>query len=685
MIFKPGFPVMFKLTETLKLSQRPPPHDDLAYAFVDLFRSQYNGVGGYLVLEDVQLGPAVVTFRYLRDTYKEAPGFGIKDEDLRIALRVLRVGGSAVHIEMATLVFEELQRRREASSEKGEETPQLYADLEPYIFVLCRNGDALVARDLVEKHWQADLQPSKDQKSGSAQKIRTLWHHVLRGLTRARQMEEVEKTLEIMQRYGVPFDGTTHQMIVDTHAYHQKDMEMTKKWYYHPIANSRLPTTTTDLVVLKLCIEKNELKWGEPIFKKMMERKSHDKKSWHMILLWAAAKGRGVDEIDDMMKVMAKKTEGAPQDQPDMGTINELIAFANEKDDSYTAERYYALGQKWGFHPNAQTFILQLEYRIKVNDLSGAMIAYKQLQGESLEDNEDVPHVNKLIVAFCGQPTLRYETIMSLVEDLTERKAPFSPPTIAALSSLHFARNEMQDLADLVNTHAFHYSREQRMVIHDILLAKVLDLETPEVQAWETYKLLRNSFSDGLNRDIRVEVMKAFFTRRRPDMAVLIFGHMRQQFDLALRPDVDTYCAALLGLAQVGTLEMVLKVHNLLKIDTAIEPTTKLYNALMLAYQGIAEWYKAFQFWDTIIHTREGPSYSSIQIALQVCEHLTGGDKQANIIWQKLKRHDIEITREIYAAYIAALASRGAKGVEDGFALLDQCEQECGCKVDALL
>ena len=687
--FKPGFEVMLRLDEMLRLGERTPPSDELAQAFVALFKSQQKEQSKTLAqLEDVQIETAISTFEYLRKNYNEVEGFGISIEELRIALRNLNIGSSKAHKKLATLLFEELERRRQSAVRGGEEMEPLHVDLVPYIVVLCQNDGSLLARDLVEKHWFSDLKDVKVSKWNGKWGVGTevgpsSWLKVLRGLIRERLNDEVDTTVKIMEKHNVPFDQKLHATVVSFYAYWEEDMEMTKKWYGHPIVGNGIPSNAADANVLKLCIRKNELEWGEPILVKLAERDPQDKTSLDAILQWAAAKGRGVDEIERMMMIMEKRNQDKPSLQPDMDTINDLIEFANMKGDSYTAERYYALGENWGFKPNARTHLLQLDYRIKVKDLSGAMTAYKRLQGEDLTANEDIPYINKLIVAFCDQADLRYDTIMSLIDDLTERKAPFNPETVSALSLLHLNRNESMDLIDLLNTYTYHYSLTQRASVHSVLLARALAPSTSEAQAWELYNILTSIFSDLSTLQTRVELMTSFFSRRRADMATIIFSHMRKQKDKTLRPTIETYCSVLVGLAEVGSLPALETIHNLMKVDSEIEPNTKLFNALMLAYTAHDNSSRALGFWQDIAHSREGPSYNSIRLALRACERSSIGEETARAVWKKLKREEVDITPEVFAAYIGALAGR--QKFDECVDLLADAEKECGVPVNALM
>ena len=664
---------MLELKERLSRGERTPPPEDLAQAFVDFFRVKQKNT---LLVEDIQAERAFTTLEHLQKTHNEVEGFWLTSEELRIALGTLRLAKDSPyksHNKLARLLFEELQRRRETSVDGTEKAVPFERDLMPFIRVMSHSGDALYSRDLVEKYWESDLKHANVSP----------WSTVLKGLSWENKGEELQKTIEIMKIYDVSFNNQIHQAITTYYASVREDLNMTKQWYEHPLAFGQLPTLYTNKAVLKLCIKSKEFEWGDSIFKMMLEGNPENISSWNIIFQWAAAKGKSVDEIERMMQVMIRKGEERHIFlHPDMDSINGLIELANSRDDPYTAERYVGLGHKWGLQPNARTYLMQMEYRIKVGDLDGARTAYARLQGEEVPENEDLRLVNKLIVALCADKRQYYEAIMGLVEDLSERKARFEADTVAALSELHLERGEMDDLVDLLNTHAFQYGTEQRAAICDILLRHCLKPSTTTSAAWETYNILRRTFTE-TDLSTRVLLMKNFFNRKRSDMATHVFSHMRQQQTQTLRPTADTYAQCLSGIARARDLESLRSVYNMIKLDNTIEPNTQLYNALMLAYSACGESRRALAFWEDIVHSREGPSYASIQIALRACEGSVFGEKVARGIWGKLKKFEIEVTREIYAAYVGVFASHNL--FDECVKLIEDAEKEAGYKPDALL
>ncbi|KAL8743763.1 MAG: hypothetical protein Q9190_003910, partial [Brigantiaea leucoxantha] len=662
----PNLDPMFDLTEALQKNNRPPPRLKLAQAFKEFFDSRTKDV---LAIPDYQIQQLKATFSYLLETYSEAEEFGLSTDDMTLALDGLKYASSSRDnkplTELAQLLFQEVKRQKLSLFEEDISVD----DLSPCVRILGRYGEAREARDLLEEYWDTTF-----KGSGS-----TPWIVVLKGFATEQQPDEVSKTLQIMEKHGVPFDTFLHGVVVK-HYVTVKDLEMVMKWYDHPIADAAVASMSVDMDVLELCIDKNSLEWGDRIFKKLFLEKNPDtRRAWDLIFLWAAAKGKGVDEIERMMNVMTRRSQenGKKELRPTVSTINRLVKLANSKSDPYMAERYVALGERWGIKPNATTFHLQMEYRVKVGDLDGARLAYAALKGSDLRDVDYGPQLNALIVALCAQNPPPHSVIMSLADDLTSLKSRYELATVTSLALLHLQRGEMDDTFDLLNTHAFHFSADERATLRDALIPFVTNASIITARAWHAYNIIRAVFP--LSLPLCSTFMTTFFTRRRPDMAAHVFMHMRQA---DLHPDTNTYVAALQGIARHATthsstslgnpfaagtsnptsnpyVACLEQIHNALKIDTSVEPSTRLRNALMKAYTATGDPGRALSFWNEIEHSREGPSYSSIVLALRACEVSPFGERNAKAIWERLRGKDIEITREMWAGYVGAMAGQG--------------------------
>ncbi len=679
---RPGFPLMLELHHRLGKGRRPPAPAELAQAFEDFFRWHANQTNP---LEDVEASHLIVTFNHLRESYKEKKGFGLSDEVLRLALDNLTLVPvdqlrHAAHVKLAELLYEELLQRQEKAPDA--EKPEVLGekDVANFIKILSRCGNASRARSLIEGRWSAR------EDHGDPY---VLWLEVIEGFARQRATEEILTTIDTMQRFGLSFNSRVHQWIASYYA-HRHDFELTKKWYKHPIAGGELPTRRTDRFVLRLCIMQNELEWGDPIFKSMIERGPQTLGDWGLVFQWALAQGKGVDEIERMMKVMVRRNEEKEISiNPDSGIINGLIRTAILKNDAYTAERCVALGQRWGVTPDALTYLYQLEYRIKVGDLDGARSSYLQLREQDWEDPRNNgavrklgPVLNQLLCALCAKPRLDFEAVMRLVEDMKDQRVTFEVEAICALSRVHLQRGGTQDVVDLLNTHVLPYGWKKRAAVRDVLVSFCLDQPQTIARLWDTYTILRQLFPE-VDVDTRTKFMIKFFERGRSDMACHVFGHMRRQDPGIMRPTVDTYVACFEGIGKAKDKESLEMVHNMLKLDTQIEPNTKLYNSLMLAFTGCGEARRGLNIWVDIVDSREGPSYRSIEIALRACEEAPFGDRNARGIWARLKEYNVKITKEIFAAYIGALA--GNAQFEECVKLIEEFEKVPGYAPDAFL
>ncbi|KAL8678719.1 MAG: hypothetical protein Q9186_004953 [Xanthomendoza sp. 1 TL-2023] len=673
--FDPGLKEMLQLGQALVKHERPPPRAVLKQAFISFVLDKQENER--LAVEDSHIGLLLATFRYLQDTQEEEEGgLGLSVGEMVNTMSLLtgtgvrRVTETANTVSFARSLFEEVNRMEDMVGEYRQQ------GLNALIEILASKKKPEEARNLLEAHWKTEAS-SIDQKQ---------WTNVLLGFAKVDDQPQMIRTIETMERYNVPFDCLTHQYIVEFYASH-KNVEMMKKWYDYGVANGLKPTQRTIRRVLSACVYNNEIEWGEPLMRTLVDSEAsnanYTKAHWKLILQWGAAKGKSVEELDRLLNVMVQKTkEQGFHLQPDIGMINSLISFAAFKNDPYTAERYLTLGRNWGLEPDSKTLLLQLEYRVSSGDLDGAKAAYDDLKGRELETDADLKLVSRLIVALCNQKPMRYNVIMELVDDLSERKARLSPDTVSALGLLHLQRAELHDLLDLLNSHAYHFEPSKRISICNDLIQYCFDRSVLTAKVWDAYNIIRKTFRE-MDLETRIKMMFEFFERGRSDMATHCFGHIRHLDMPGIRPTLETYVHVFEGIAKAADAESLSLVHNMLKLDVTIEPDTRLYNALMLAYLGCDDAGRSLMFWDDIMHSREGPTYNSIRIALRACEDAAFGERQARDIWSRLKRFDIQVTKEMYAAYVGALA--GQSLFDECVELINNAEQEAGLTPDVLM
>jgi hypothetical protein len=664
----PGLDKMLNLFLMDKVHARPPPAEELIAAFRLFFTTKYRKKEA---VNNIQAQHALRTFKHLQETNKAEPGFGLSMDDLNLARNVLVVipkDKTDTHNEFARVLFAEIVSRKQTQSSM-QEIP--HADLVKFVRVLTATGDSIEARRLAQEFWDAgvDVQQANRRKTGLQ-----LWTLVLKGFALEDNEIELLNTFRILEISDVPFEQNLHQAITTFYA-KKDDILATKAWYSRPINRDAKPTVTTVSEVLDFCLRNNELEWCKEIFRPLLES-NPTKHMWDVVFRWAAGGlGKGVEEVERMMTVMVRRNPGDDSMRPDSTTINGLIELAMSKNDSYLAERYIALGLKWGIQPNARTFLLQMDYRIDAGDLSGAQVAYESLQSEEILDEEDLPVINKYIRELCSATNVNYDRIISVTADLEERNARLEADTVSALCLMHLQRDELHEVVDILQAHTFHHTLDERARTRDAFLGFCLDRRNDVTRVWDAYTIFRQVF-DETDITIRTQMMNEFFARSRSDMACHAFGHMRQHIRQEKRPTVSTYIQCFEGIARCADMENLDMVHNMMKMDSSIEPTTKLYNALMLAYTACDEPYRALDFWKDITNSVEGPTYASLQLVFRACEIKPFGDKPAKEIWNKMRKMEIDVTREVYTAYVGALAGQGL--VDEVSTLIEGMEKDVG-------
>ena len=177
--------------------------------------------------------------------------------------------------------------------------------------------------------------------------------------------------------------------------------------------------------------------------------------------------------------------------------------------------------------------------------------------------------------------------------------------------------------------------------------------------------------------------MQSFFDRARPDMAIHVFNHMRRHQSPHISPDTETYVTALIGCGRTRDDESLAVVNNVLKLDIAVNETTRLHNARMIAFFGTGESEKAQAVWEDIVRSEEGPSRNSLLLVFRVCEQSDFGEIRARGVWEMVRRMDVPLDSEVVAAYVGALAGNGCD--EDATRIVEACSESLGVEVDELM
>jgi hypothetical protein len=679
----PGMDKMLELDKRIHLIARLPPAEDLIQAFNAFVASRDQRKRPIEDFHAVRLLQTLQTLESPPDGRQrgtEGPSLAV--QDVRKALHVMTKNlrtFSKTHSTLARLLFKAIEGRPESktmSSSPTDPRSDYIAALNYLIIVLCQTGESQDALDL----WLA-------KSNSSDRKASRPWARLLSGFV----LEDNEAML--LHVVGLVKKEDDIRSLAPIHKvmalyYAQKDnVEGTKEWTRSDVFDLNIHRKAFGgvgdpyRIILEFCLRNNEMEWGQSILETGAQFTT-EQKTWDAIIQAAAATGKSVDDIDRMVSVMAREASG--KGYPShlaVETFNGLLEFALSRKDAYTAERYFSMAETWNVKPNARSYVLQVEYRLAAGDINGAMRAYSKLKDESITEDDHWLAMNKLLLAVLAQPNYSNETVISLVEDISDRRRVFPADTVIALCEYHLKRDEYLELVDLLQTYAYQYSIAERMRMRDHLVAYTLDPSTDTGRAWDTYMIFHQIFDIETARDIRNDVITSLFNRARPDLATHVFTRMSRHVRADTRPNEETYVRMFEGVAKTADEEALEVVHNLLKLDTETDPTTRIRNGLMLAYSACDAPRRALEFWDQVSTSDEGPTYNSLHIAFRACEKAPWGYKTAGTIWEKLCQSDIVIEKELFASYVGSLA--GQSLFDEVVAAVEGMEEVVGEGVDA--
>ncbi|KAF2721044.1 hypothetical protein K431DRAFT_285300 [Polychaeton citri CBS 116435] len=701
----PGVEVMQHYAKMERLKSRLPPVEEVAEAWTSFFKYRKSKKKG---VEDIHARLALQNLKYIvgqgraDGTLENVLG----SQPLTNAIWVVRATGDKVtdaHVDLISFIRQLLPSSTALA-------------FSVHVATLTKSGRPKEARDEILQFDQTqgipeeirqftteeidDLPPAAEPLEVQATSRPTShrlapWLWVLRGFSKAGDEANLMETLTMMSPIFKP-ELSVAAAVLDFYATRNgAAYEPIQKWWRvfdDECASQNISKKQEAMVgrtvdnVLRWCVRNDKLDFGHSVVRDAMSN-NPPKSVWDATFVWAAGLKKGVEEIGRMLSVMEQSNQSIADREawriPDSETINTLIDFAIQRNDPYLAERFINLGRDHSINPNSRTYVLQMEYRLRTDDIDGALTAYKNLQAQDSSTMDDIPVVNRLVAALCSSKRHDFDTIMNVVADMSDRRAGFEPLTVSKLAVLHLSRGEIDDVLDLLNTHAVHYSSTGRSLVRETLINFCTDVVgTNTNQAWGTYGILTTTFEE-MTRPQRTEIMLSFFARKRSDMAVNVFNHMRAHTREDTIPTIDTYISTFKSIAELKESEPLEIVHNQLKLDYNINHSTKLYNILIVAYTACGGPRTALSFWDDIVASREGPTYESIHIALRACEHAPFGDYKAQEIWRRLERTNIDLDQSLWSSYLAAIVGNGE--IDVAFKIFEEAVDSGKLKPDAFL
>jgi hypothetical protein len=513
-----------------------------------------------------------------------------------------------------------------------------------YVSVLSFSGSTLEALDVVEAYWVPVLWTTGVLP----------WVEIIKNLARDGRESVIPLVMEKMEGCGARLDQEAHENMVLLLAPETRPLAL-KAVYDTPIAGDLRPSARATTAAIEAAVRASMLDWASSLVGMLPKQLTPETRD--ALLLLAAAQGAGVHTIQARLEEMAAENPELKATLT-IDLVNALMdrAIADGRLDA--VEEYAGLATHWGLAGNTRTYMLQMDARVKVGDIRGAMHLFEQVESDVVSDHESVPVINRLIAQLCeaGHGDAEYEIILSLTDRLIETGAGFEAQAMSGLCRILLYRHDLESISTLLRPIIDSYGADELFLIGDAFVRYIADPAESTEDVWGAYELLNMAFPS-TSVSVRTSIMTVFFNRGRSDLACLVFGHMRQKDEVESRPGPDTYALCFQGIARAADPDNLSLVHNMLKLDIEMKLTTRVLNGLMLAYAACGRPNHAIAFFRDILHSAEGPSPETLTIFFRVCETLPHGVQEATRMIQQLKSQDIEVDPVAYNAYVGALGA----------------------------
>jgi hypothetical protein len=576
-------------------------------------------------------------FAHLQRTNPES----VTDHDLlRNVLRVLAAPSSNTslrgdHLDFAKAVISTLEQSWSSDSLNSDRDRDLF---ESYIILLSRTSSS-----------------SRALQQLIAAKVKSwpLWLSVLNGFVLEDSMPDLFAALRVMQssRELGSMTADQHEQIV--HLFATRDSPQTFDLLNYGTTHAITPTTACLTEVLAYAMRTKNSTLTKQIASQL-ESRTDLGTNIGVLLEYYTFQGQN---LEAKLEALAKQHS---LDLQHSSTFNPVIRSAYLKHDIALAQRYIDLGRSFGWRPDAVTWLARLDSQIAQGDLDGAAETFNALSHEDIPgDRSDIPVLNRYITLLCTNPSKQPAQLTRVVDILVETNGDFTASALASLTQYFLSREDLVAIASLLRYRIGMLPLSDRDLIIEAFNKYILSTLTKDQPAFNAYDALRRMIPE-FPISKRIPIMHSFFKRERPDLACLVFGHMRQSQDTSIRPTANAYAECFAGIAKARDIDGLQMVYNMLKMDHLVDPTTHIHNTLILAYTACRAPYTAIidHFWK-ILDSNEGPSVNSFILALQSCETwVPQGSQEARRIIALMQEWNMVITKPIYDAYLGAIAGQ---------------------------
>lgn len=664
--YEPGFEVFLRFHANTLNKVKLPSDEELVRAFRAFFAHKKALKKAVNPTQALLIRKAVEYLQSPKPKSDDSPKGGetkLLSEDFTHALSLLgikhRSASSQDVAELASLLYSELEAAQISSKNDhndGDQLAMFNEALSRYVEILTHHNQTLKAADLVSK-----LQSAVDAKANSPRntKLHDLHRMVIQGYGREANYYRMNAYAQMVCNAGiVPYTPKLQQIMTGAYYSMGEDGERElREWFERPVADGKLSHPKSYLHLVNFASRTGrQPDWINAALEQLCDM-NPPKRWWDVIFAWAVHQGKDINHIRNMVEVLAEVNPGDERARIDITTINFMLEAALAKKQPFLAERINSMAFELGLRPDERTHMALLQARIAGQDDSGAASVFDEIihSGPFLSESILSQAANLYIRFACTNS--KSANIVEAVSRFEARRGELEPETVLDVCMKFLRDDQTMEVIDTLGIHLNQFSMDERRLIRVEFVQYCLDMSISTARAWDSYSLLRQYWPE-TPKEERTKLMQAFFSRKRPDMACHVFGHMRAHPDDSYRPEVDHYVLCLENLGLYPDLDSAEMIHNMLKMDARIQPSTQLYNAFIIAFTGCGSPRKAWEFWRQVSSSKDGPTYKSLELAFRACERMPYGYERAKAIWDKMANLEVDVPVHVYDAFILMLAGQ---------------------------
>ena len=126
--------------------------------------------------------------------------------------------------------------------------------------------------------------------------------------------------------------------------------------------------------------------------------------------------------------------------------------------------------------------MLQIEYRLRANDLDGAVKVFRTL-GDATT-SKPFPILNELIRKMGAIQSPDYEKMLEVTSYLEQRNATLEPDTVVSLCMAFLRNDEQYEVMDTLSLHTAYYSIAERGTVRKAFVQYCLETTNSTARAW---------------------------------------------------------------------------------------------------------------------------------------------------------------------------------------------------------